>query len=132
MNEAIDEILKNAKTIAVVGASPKPNRDSGKITEYLKSVGYKVFPINPLYDEVAGLKCYKSLSDVSEKIEIVNIFRKSEEVMPIVEEAIKIGAETIWMQFEVINQEAAKKAEAAGLKVVMDRCIYVEHRNRKI
>ena len=108
MNEAIDEILKNAKTIAVVGASPKPNRDSGKITEYLKSVGYKVFPINPLYDEVAGLKCYKSLSDVSEKIEIVNIFRKSEEVMPIVEEAIKIGAETIWMQFEVINQEAAK------------------------
>lgn len=125
----IQQILKEAKTIAVVGASPKPWRDSGSIAQFLVNKGYTVFPVNPKYDEVIGLKCYPNLKAIPHKIDVVDIFRRSDEVLPTVEEAIEIGAGTVWMQLEVINYEAAELAEKADLQVVMDRCIAVEHRH---
>lgn len=128
MKTNIEQILKNSKTIAVVGASPKPNRESGRIFQYLISVGYKVFPVNPLYEEVYGEKCYKNLSEIPDEIDIVNIFRKSEEIPPIVNEAINKKAKIIWMQLGIVNSEAEKIALDADLSVVMDKCIYIEHK----
>ncbi|MFH0989190.1 MAG: CoA-binding protein [bacterium] len=126
--ETLKEILLQTKTIAIVGVSPKPWRDSGAIASHLQARGYTIFPVNPNYDEVNGARCYPDLRSIPEQVDLVDIFRRSEEVMPIVEEAIKIGAKTIWMQLEVVNHEAAKKAEEAGLNVVMNLCIAVEHR----
>ncbi len=117
-----------AKTIAVVGASPKPWRDSGSIAEFLSRKGYTVFPVNPKYHEVLGMPCFPDLAAVPEKIDIVDIFRNPDEVEPVVDEAIAVGARCVWMQLGVINKHAAEKAEAAGLDVVMDKCIAVEHR----
>lgn len=133
INSNIDQLLKSSKIIAVVGASPKPNRDSGRIFEYLLSAGYQTYPINPLYKDIFGIKCYASLKELSKevKIDIVNIFRRSEEVEEVINEAIEVGAKCAWMQFGVINDAAAKKAINAGLNVVMDRCILVEHRKLK-
>jgi predicted CoA-binding protein len=124
----IEQILRNAKTVAVVGASAKPWRDSGSIAQFLARRGYTVLPINPAYTDVLGMKCYPDLVSTGAKIDIVDIFRKPEEVLPIVDAAIAIGAATIWMQLEVVNEDAAKRAEEAGLNVIMDRCIAVEHR----
>jgi len=127
-DRTIGDILRRAKTIAVVGASPKPWRDSGSIARFLSGKGYVVLPVNPAYQDVLGLKCYPDLSSVGSEIDIVNVFRKPEEVLSIIDEAIAVGASTIWMQLGVINAEAAGRAEAAGLNVVMDKCIAVEHR----
>jgi len=127
----IKELLLNAKTIAVVGASDKPWRDSGKIMEYLMKSGYVVFPVNPAYKTVLGKTCYPTVHDIPVKpgtIDIVDIFRNPEFVMPVVEDAIAIGARVVWMQLTVVNEEAKKKAEDAGLRVVMDRCILVERK----
>ena len=124
----IGDILRKAKTIAVVGASPKPWRDSGSITRFLAGRGYVVLPVNPAYQDILGMKCYPDLAAGGSKIDIVNVFRKPEEVLPIIDEAIAIGASTVWMQLGVINAEAAKRAEDAGLNVIMDKCIAVEHR----
>ena len=124
----IGQILSKAKTVAVVGASPKPWRDSGSIAQFLAGRGYTVFPVNPAYDDVLGMKCYPNLASIDTKIDIVDIFRKPEEVLPVIDEAIAISASTVWMQLEVVNTEAAKRAEDAGLNVIMDRCIAVEHR----
>jgi predicted CoA-binding protein len=124
----IEKILRNAKTVAVVGASPKPGRDSGSIAQFLAGRGYTVLPVNPAYNDVLGMKCYPDLASTGSKIDIVDIFRKSEEVLPIIDDAIAIGASTIWMQLEVVNEDAAQRAEEAGLNVIMDRCIAVEHR----
>ncbi len=124
----IEQILRKAKTIAVVGASPKPWRDSGSIAQFLAARGYEVLPINPAYNDVLGMKCYPDLASIGSKIDIVAIFRKPEEVLPIIDEAIEIGASTVWMQLDVVNKDAAKRAEEAGLNVIMDRCIAVEHR----
>lgn len=126
--EDILKLLTESKTIAVVGASPKPWRDSGSIAEYLKNKGYRVFPVNPQYQEVLGMKCYPDLKSVPEKIDIVDIFRNPDEVMPVIDEAIAVGAKSVWMQLNVVNEAAAAKAEKAGLTVVMDLCIAVEHR----
>ncbi len=126
-DQEVKQLLASSKTIAVVGASPKPWRDSGAIAEFLKNKGYKVFPVNPLYQEVLGMKCYPDLKSVTEKIDIVNIFRNPNEVGPVVDEAIAVGARSIWMQLGVVNQAAAEKAEQAGLNVVMDLCIAVEY-----
>ena len=120
-------ILKNSKTIAVVGASPKPWRDSGSIGQYLIHKGYEVFPVNPKYEEVLGKKCYPDLKSVPKKIDIVDIFRNSDEVEEIIDEAIAVKAGTVWMQLGVVNEKASSKAEKAGLQVVMDHCIAVEH-----
>jgi len=127
-DEEIKKLLTESKTIAVVGASPKPWRDSGAIAEYLGTKGYSVFPVNPQYQEVLGMKCYPDLKSVPEKIDIVDIFRNPDDVEPIIDEAIAVGAKSVWMQLGVVNQAAAEKAEQAGLNVVMDLCIAVEHR----
>lgn len=127
--EDLKTLLTEAKTIAVVGASPKPWRDSGAIAEFLAKKGYKVFPVNPQYQEVLGMKCFPDLKSIPEKIDIVDIFRNPDDVMPVIEEAISVGARSVWMQLNVVNEQAARKAEAAGLRVVMDLCIAVEHRS---
>lgn len=124
----IKELLTKTKTIAVVGASPKPWRDSGEIMLFLARNGYAVYPVNPKYDQVHGLKCYPDLKSIPVKIDMVDIFRNSNEVEPIIDEAIEVGAKSVWMQSGVINETAAQKAEKAGLAVVMDRCIAVEYR----
>jgi predicted CoA-binding protein len=126
-DNVIQSILKKAKTIAVVGASPKPWRDSGSIAQYLIHKGYEVFPVNPNYPEVFGKKCYPDLKSITGKIDIVDIFRNPDEVEAVIDEAIAVKAKMVWMQLGVINEKAAAKAEQAGLQVIMDRCIAVEH-----
>jgi predicted CoA-binding protein len=125
---SIAEILKSSRTIAVVGLSSNPMRPSNGVAAYLKRAGYRIIPVNPKESEVLGERCYARLEDVPEKIDIVDIFRRSEYVPEIVESAIQIGAKTVWMQEGVIHEEAAERARNAGLKVVMDRCTLKEHR----
>ncbi len=127
----IPQILKIYHTVAVVGASPDPDRTSNHVFMYMKKHGYRVIPVNPRTHEVSGEKCYPSLTAIPEKIEIVDIFRRSEECVPLVEEAIKVGAKVIWMQEGVINGEAEAKALSAGLTVVMDHCLMKEHKRFK-
>ena len=124
----IRSILASSKTIAVVGASPKPWRDSGSIALFLAGKKYTVYPVNPKYEDVLGMKCYADLKSIPVKIDIVDIFRNANEVEPVVDEAILVGAQCVWMQLGVINERAAARAESAGLKVIMDRCIAIEHR----
>jgi uncharacterized protein len=128
--DPILEILKTYKTIAVVGLSSNPSRPSYGVTEYMQSVGYKIIPVNPNETVVLGEKSYARLEDVPEKIEIVDAFRRTEDVPPVVESAIKVGAKVLWMQLGIANEEAAERARAAGLIVVEDACILVEHRRR--
>jgi len=125
--DMIKRILREYKTIAVVGLSAKWNRPSHFAAKYMKEHGYKIIPVNPGYDEILGEKCYPSLLDIPEPVDIVDIFRRSEDVPPIVEDAINIGAKVVWMQLTVINEEAATRAREAGLEVVMNRCVKIEH-----
>ncbi|MGB5932766.1 MAG: CoA-binding protein [Anaerolineae bacterium] len=127
-DEEIKEILKSAKNIAVVGLSDKPGRDSHRVAAYLKRQGYKVFPVNPTVKETLGERSYPRLEDIPQPIDVVDIFRAPEHVLPIVESAIAMGAKVVWMQLGVVNEEAAKKARDAGLTVVMDRCMMQEHK----
>lgn len=129
--DAVGEILKNYKTIAVAGLSSNPARASFEVSEYMQKAGYRIIPVNPNETEVLGEKSFARLEDVLAKIEIVDIFRRSEEVGLVVESAIRAGAKVIWMQLGIANAEAAEKARAAGLTVVEDACILVEHRKRK-
>ncbi len=124
----IAELLCVSKTIAVVGLSAKRARPSFGVAEYMQQAGFRIIPVNPNETEVLGEKCYPDLDSVSEKIDIVDIFRRSEAVPEIVEAAIRIGARAIWMQESVIHEAAAAHARAAGITVVMDRCILKEHR----
>ena len=129
MNEAdIRSILEEGKIVAVVGLSPRPERDSHRVAKYLQGQGYRIIPVNPNAEEVLGERSYPNLASVPEPIDIVDVFRRSEAVPGIVEEAIKVGARTVWMQQGVIHEEAAARAREAGLQVVMDRCMMVEHR----
>lgn len=121
------KILRSFHTVALVGATTNPERPSNKVMSYLIEHGYNVIPVNPNINEVLGKKCYPTLSAIPEKIEVVDIFRRSEDVPPIVEEAIKIGAKVVWMQEGIINENAAKRARDAGLLVVMDKCMRKEH-----
>ena len=121
-------ILNEYRTIAMVGLSPDPNRPSNRVAKYLINHGYKVIPVNPDAQEILGARSYSDMSSIPEPIEIVDIFRRSEEVMSIVDEAIKIGAKVVWMQEGVINEKAALRARDAGLLVVMDRCMLKEHK----
>ena len=125
---SIEEMLRRYRTIAVVGLSHKRFRPSYGVTEYMQSAGYRIIPVNPHEREVLGEKCYASLDEVPEAVEIVNIFRRSEFVPEIVEAAIRKGARAVWMQEGVEHEAAAERARAAGLDVVMDRCILKEHR----
>ena len=122
--EDIAWILENCKKIAVVGASPKADRPSHWISEFLISKGFDIIPIRPGVDEIFGQRCYGSVKEVPGSIDLVLIFRRSEEVPPIAEEAVEKGAQAIWMQEGIVNPEAFQLAKKAGLKVVMDRCIY--------
>ena len=117
------EILTKYRNVAVVGLSSDPLKPSRKVAVYLVDHGYNVIPVNPKAAEILGKKSYPSLSAVPEKVEIVDIFRRPEDVMPIVEEAIKVGAKVVWMQEGIVNEAAAQKAREAGLQVVMDKCI---------
>ncbi len=128
--DPIFEILKTYKTMAVVGLSSNPARPSFGVTEYMQSVGYKIIPVNPNETTVLGEKSYARLEDVPEQVEIVDVFRRAEDVPPVVESAIKIGAKVVWMQLGIENAKAAERARAAGLIVVEDACIFVEHRRR--
>jgi predicted CoA-binding protein len=124
----ISEILHSARTIAVVGLSSKRFRPSYGVAEYLKKSGYRIIPVNPEETEILGEKCYPTLESVPEPIDIVDIFRRPEFVPAIVESAIAIGAKAVWMQEGVVNEQAAERAEQAGLAVVLDRCILKDHR----
>ena len=121
------EILSRYKTIAVVGASPDPQRHSNAVMAYLIGTGYKVIPINPNVESVLGRKTYPDLPSVPDKIEVVNVFRAPDKVMPTVDEAIAVGAKVLWLQEGVINEEAAEKARQAGMTVIMDKCIAKAH-----
>ena len=119
-NDLVDEQLRNSKTIAVVGLSDNPARDSHRVSSYMQSQGYRIIPVNPMIEETLGEKSYPDLKSVPEPIDMVDIFRRSELVPPVVDEAIDVGVKYIWMQDGVINPEAAAKAEAAGIPVIMD------------
>ncbi len=127
-NMEIEQILKTCHTVAMVGASPNPDRTSNQVFNYLTKHGYKVIPVNPTATEVSGEKCYASLSGIPEKVDVVDIFRRSEDCLSIVEEAIKIGAKAVWMQEGVVNGEAEARALTAGLQVIMDHCMMKEHK----
>ncbi|MGA2694528.1 MAG: CoA-binding protein [Terriglobales bacterium] len=129
-SDPITDLLKRAKTIAVVGLSASPLRPSHGVSAYMQSHGYRIIPVNPRIQEALGEKSYASLLDVPEKIDIVNIFRRREFVEDIVDEAIALEIPAIWMQEEVIHEKAAEKARKAGIFVVMDRCILQDHRAR--
>jgi len=120
-------ILKRSKVIAIVGLSGDWFRPSYFAAKYMLEHGYAVIPVNPKYDAILGQTSYKSLRDIPAKVDIVDCFRKTGDIMPIAEDAIEIGARVLWQQLGVINTEAAKKAEAAGLEAVMDRCVKIEH-----
>jgi hypothetical protein len=123
-----ENLLRSAKTIAVVGLSSSPWRPSYGVSEYMQSVGYRIVPVNPGESEVLGEKAFATLDDVPIAVDIVNVFRQARFVPEIVEAAIRIGAKGIWMQEGVVHEEAAQRAREAGLEVVMDRCILKEHR----
>ena len=125
----IRKVLWDSKTIAVVGLSPKPHRPSHQVASYLMEAGYSIIPVNPGQDEVLGQTCYPNLRAIPGSVDMVDIFRRPEAVLSIVEDAIAIGAQCIWMQEGIVNTEAAAKAQAAGLTVIMDRCTKIDHLN---
>ena len=126
--EQLRQILATSKTIAVVGLSDKPDRPSYTIPAYLQQQGYRIIPVNPKLTEVLGEKAYASVRDIPEPIDVVQIFRRAEDVPPTVEDAIAKGAKVVWMQLGIVNEEAAERAKAAGLQVVMDTCMGATHR----
>lgn len=131
--EQIKSILEKHKAVAVVGLSKDPAKDSHRVAKYLKRKGYGIIPINPFADAILGEKCYKTLLDMPETVEIVDVFRPAKEVMPIVEQAIEMkkrhgNPRVIWMQLGIVNEEAARRARDAGLTVIMDRCMMAEHK----
>jgi predicted CoA-binding protein len=127
-DDQLKEILETTHTIATVGFSSNPEKPSHDVPRYLKSQGYRVIPVNPSVDEILGEKSYPDLPSIPEKIDVVQIFRPSQDVPPIIDEAIQIGAKVVWMQEGIVNLAAAETAQAAGLQVVMDRCMRREHR----
>jgi predicted CoA-binding protein len=126
-NEQLTELLTHASTIAIVGASGNPEKASYGIMQKLLGAGYKVIPINPREPEILGQRSYPSLLDVPERIDIVDVFRRPEDVPAIADEAVKIGARALWLQTGIVSEEAARRAEAGGLLVVMDPCIGATH-----
>ena len=130
-SDVVAQILRGTKTIAVVGLSSNPMRPSHGVAEYLKSVGYRIIPVNPNETEVLGEKAYARLEDVPEPVDVVDVFRRAEEVPAVAESAIKIKAKVLWMQLGIENAEAAEKARAAGLVAVENACMLVEHKRRR-
>jgi predicted CoA-binding protein len=126
-SEKIRRILRNSRTLAVVGLSAQWHRPSYFAAKYMQEHGYRVIPVNPMYDEILGERCYKSLRDIPERVDVVDCFRKATEIPALAEDAVAIGAKVLWMQLGVRNPEARARAEAAGLEVVEDRCVKIEH-----
>jgi uncharacterized protein len=127
-DEMMKEILLSARTVASVGLSGNEEKVSNGVGAYLLEHGYKVIPVNPTTDEILGKKSYPDLSSVPEKIDVVQVFRRPEDVPPVVDEAIKVGAKVVWMQEGIVNEEAAQKAREAGIQVVMDACMRATHK----
>ena len=127
----IEKIIRESRNVAVVGISNKLGRPSLTVASYLKGQGYRIIPVNPTIQDVNGEKCYPDLGSIPEKVDVVDIFRKPQDVLPVVEEAIRIGAKAIWMQEGIVNEDAARKAKEAGLQVVMDKCMLKEHARLK-
>ena len=127
-NAGLRRLLQETKTIAVVGLSPRPDRPSHEVAAYLQRAGYRIIPVNPACEEVLGEKCYPSLREIPVPIDLVDVFRRPEDVMAVAEDAIAVGARALWLQLGVIAPQAAARAEQAGLKVVMDRCTKIDHR----
>jgi predicted CoA-binding protein len=123
----IRDILESSHTIAVVGLSDNPERTSNRVARYMQEHGYRIIPVNPTIKEALGEKAYASLRDIPEKVDIVNVFRRSSDVPPVANDSIDIKAKALWMQEGIVNELAAQKARSAGLQVVMDRCIMIEH-----
>jgi len=130
-SDVVAQILREAKTIAVVGLSSNAMRASHGVAEYLKNAGYRIIPVNPNETEVLGEKAYARLEDMPERVDIVDVFRRAEEVPAVMESAIAIGAKVLWMQLGIENAEAAERARVAGLVVVEDSCLMVEHKRRR-
>jgi predicted CoA-binding protein len=129
--DVVDRILRSARTIAVIGLSPDPRRPSHGVARYLQRAGYRIIPVNPNVEDVLGERSYPSLRDVPAAVDVVDVFRRSEFVGPIVEDAIAIKARAVWLQVGVIDETAARRARAAGLDVVMDDCIMRRHAQRR-
>jgi predicted CoA-binding protein len=126
-SEKVRRILRTSRVVAVVGLSAQWHRPSYFAAKYMQEHGYRVIPVNPMYDEILGEKCYRSLRDIPDKVEVVDCFRKSAEIPALAQDAIAIGARVLWMQLGVENQAARRMAEAAGLEVVENRCVKIEH-----
>lgn len=126
-SDKIRRILRDSRTLAVVGLSAQWHRPSYFAAKYMQDHGYRVIPVNPMYDEILGEKCYKSLRDIPGKVDVVDCFRKSSEIPALAEDAIAIGARVLWMQLGVTNAQARSRAEGAGLEVVENRCVKIEH-----
>ena len=131
-DKEVFELLSNTKTIAMIGASSNPEKTSHGIMKKLQSVGYRVIPVNPNETEILGEKCYASLLDIPEQIDLVDVFRKAETTVPIAEEAIKIKAKALWLQSGIVNEETAAIAKKGGLMMIMDECIAVMHAVLKV
>ena len=127
-DQMMKDILLSARTIASFGLSSNPGKESYGIVQYLKSQGYRMIPVNPTAEEILGEKSYPDLESVPEPIDVVQVFRRSEDVPPVVDSAIRVGAKVVWMQEGIVNEEAAQKAREAGLQVVMDACMRGTHR----
>ncbi len=130
MSDEISEILKTSRTIAVVGLSPKEDRASHEVAAYMQKHGYRIIPVHPQATEILGEKVYARLEDIPESVDIVDVFRKSDDTPPVAESAVRIGARVLWLQLGIANEVAASIAEAGGLQVVQDRCIKIEHAKR--
>ncbi len=126
--EVVADILKTCRSIAVVGCSPKPSRDSHQVARYLLDQGYEMIPVNPGQKEILGRTCYGSLKEIPDPVDVVDLFLKPERVAPVVDQALEIGAKVIWMQLGVVENASAGKAREKGIQVVMNRCIKQEHR----
>jgi predicted CoA-binding protein len=127
-DQMMKDILLSAKTIASVGLSSNTGKESYWIVKYLKDQGYRIIPVNPTADQILDEKAYPDLESIPEKIDVVQVFRKPEDVPPVVEDAIKVGAKVVWMQEGIVNEEAAQRAREAGLQVIMDACMRATHR----
>lgn len=123
----LKHLFETVRTIAVVGCSPKPERPGHYVAKYLQDLGYRIIPVNPGQTEILGEKCYASLRDIPEPVDMVDCFRNAVDIPPIVEDAIAIGAKVVWMQLGIVNEEAAARAMAAGIDVVMDRCPKIDY-----
>lgn len=126
-DDALKQILQETKTIALVGHSDKPDRTSYQVAQYLREAGYTVIPVNPMLDEIDGEPCYPNVAAIPQPVDVVDVFRRAEFMPEVVDDAIQAGAKVVWMQLDIEHEEAAQTAEAAGLRVVMDRCMKIEH-----